>query len=308
MTTITPQQRREWAYWLTLAFRLEGEPRRALNGLVLTADRKLQLGLVDLVRMDRSARPREIERYASTLDRLLEAEGKVTAQAFAIDRILSLGCRVVPITARTYPPHLAHRIGPASAPTVLTIAGNDELWRSAGVAISGSRKAGPSGLAFARAAARAVAQAGQIVVCGLAAGVDHEALEGALEAGGNVLGIAPEGLLHSRWLRRPEIEQGRLAVVSEFAPDDRWTAGRATARNRTIAGFSSALVIADCVASGGTTDQLEVHRAAGLEVYVRTGAGQGAFVDEVCSRPGVTRWPWSDGGATWPPPKVTAAT
>ncbi len=34
------QQRREWAYWLTLAFRLEGEPRRAINGLVLTADRR----------------------------------------------------------------------------------------------------------------------------------------------------------------------------------------------------------------------------------------------------------------------------
>lgn len=68
----------------------------------------------------------------------------------------------------------------------------------------------------------------------------------------------------------PAVEEGRLAIVSEFAPDDRWTAGRAMARNRTIAGFSSALVIADCVASGGTTDQLDVpHRAAGLKVYVR---------------------------------------
>jgi predicted Rossmann fold nucleotide-binding protein DprA/Smf involved in DNA uptake len=299
MTTITSQQRREWAYWLTLAFRLEGEPRRTINGLVLTADRKLQLGLVDLVRMERGARPREIEKYAATLDRLLEAEGKVTAQAFAIDRVLSLGCRLVPITDRAYPPHLAHRIGPDRAPTLLTVAGNGELWRSAGVAISGSRKSGPSGLAFARAAARAVAVAGEVVVCGLAAGVDREALEGALEAGGQVVGISPEGLFHSRWLRRPEIQQGRLAIVSEFAPDDRWTAGRAMARNRTIAGFSSALVIADCVASGGTTDQLEVHRAAGLNVYVRTGPGQGALIDELCRR-GVTAWPWSDGPTTWP--------
>lgn len=294
-------QRREWAYWLTLAFRLDGEPRRSINGLVLTADRKNQLSLVDVVRMSPEQRPRELEKYSATLDRLLEAEGKVTAQAFLVDRLLSLGCRLVPITDKTYPPHLAHRIGPDRAPTVFTAAGREELWRTAGVAISGSRKSGPLGLAFARAAGRAVAKAGEVVVCGLAAGVDREALEGALAAGGRALGIAPEGLFHSRWLRRPEVAQGRLAIVSEFAPDDRWTAGRAMARNKTIAGFSSALVIADCVASGGTTDQLEVHRAAGLKVYVRKGPGQGALVDELCRRPGVTPWFWSQGDAQWPP-------
>jgi predicted Rossmann fold nucleotide-binding protein DprA/Smf involved in DNA uptake len=302
---MTIQQRREWAYWLTLAFRLERESRRTINGLVLTADRKVQLGLLDLVRMTPADRPREIEKYAATLDRLLEADGKVSAQAFVIDRLLSMGCRLVPITDRAYPPHLAHRIGPDRAPTVLTTVGSEELWKTAGVAISGSRKSGPSGLAFARAAGRAVAEAGEVVVCGLAAGVDREALEGALEAGGRVLGIAPEGLFHSRWLRRREVDEGRLAVVSEFAPDDRWSAGRAMGRNRTIAGFSSALVIADCVASGGTTDQLEVHRAAGLKVYVRRGPGQGALVEELCRRPGVTPWLWSAGPVIWPPQQQT---
>ena len=158
----------ELACWivegLTLAFRLERESRRTINGLVLTADRKAQLGLLDLVRMTPADRPREIEKYATTLDRLLEAEGKVSAQAFVIDRVLSMGCRLVPITDRAYPPHLAHRIGPDRAPTVLTTVGSEELWKTAGVAISGSRKSGPSGLAFARAAGRAVAEAGEVVV------------------------------------------------------------------------------------------------------------------------------------------------
>jgi hypothetical protein len=97
---MSSQQRREWAYWLTLAFRLERESRRAINGLVLTADRRAQLGLLDLVRMNPEARPRDIEKYAPTLDRLLEADGKVSAQAFVIDRMLSLGCRLIPITDR----------------------------------------------------------------------------------------------------------------------------------------------------------------------------------------------------------------
>ena len=141
----------------------------------------------------------------------------------------------------------------------------------------------------------------------LAAGVDREALEGALEAGGRVLGIAPEGVLQSRWPQRREVREGRLTIVSEFAPDDRWSAGRAMGRNKTIAGFSSVLVIADCVASGGTTDQLEVHRAAGLAVYVRRGPGEGAMVDELCRRPGVTPWYWAHGPLPWPPPTEAAA-
>src|SRR6185503_10887789 len=107
--------------------------------------------------------------------------------------------------APEYPPHLVRRLGAERAPTVLTVAGSAELFRKPGVAISGSRKSGPSGLAFARAAGRAVAAAGEVVVCGLAAGVDREALEGALEAGGRVLGIAPEGLLQSRWPHRHEV-------------------------------------------------------------------------------------------------------
>jgi len=295
------QPRQELAYWLTLAFRLEREPRRSINGLVLTADRRAELRLLDLVRMEPHERPAVLGKYVATLDRLLDAEGKVSAQAFVVERLLSMGAVVVPITDRAYPPHLVQRLQPDRAPTVLTAAGSLDLWAEPGVAISGSRKAGASGLAFAREAGRAVARAGEVVVCGLAPGIDREALEGALEAGGRVIGISPEGLLHSRWVQRPEIREGRLVIVSEFAPDDRWSVGRAMGRNRTIAGFSHALVIADCVGSGGTTDQLEVHRAAGLPVYVRRGPGQGALVDELCARPGVTPWDWREGMVRWPP-------
>lgn len=298
MTQRTPQ---ELAYWLTLALRLEGVPRRTINGLVLTADRLTNLGLLDLVVLEPGQRPATIDKFTEALDRLLEAEGRVSAQAFVVERLSAIGARVVPITDRDYPAHLARRLQPDRAPTVLIAAGDTEIWSAPGVAISGSRKAGPSGVAFAREAGRAVASAGEVTVCGLAAGIDREALEGALESGGRVIGVAPEGLFHSRWVRRPEIAEGRLLVVSEFAPEDRWSVGRAMTRNRTIAGFSSALVIADCVASGGTTDQLEVHRKAGLPVYVRRGPGQGAMVDELCRRPGVTPWDWAEGPVKWPP-------
>lgn len=301
MTQRTPQ---ELAYWLTLAFRLEGVPRRTINGLVLTADRRASLGLLDLVDLGPDQRPPVIEKHVEALDRLLDAEGRVSAQAFVMERLLAMGAHVIPITDRAYPAHLARRLLPERAPTVLMAAGDPAIWSTPGVAISGSRKAGPAGIAFAREAGRAVASAGEVTVCGLAAGIDREALEGALEAGGRVIGVAPEGLFHSRWTKRNEVTEGRLLVVSEFAPEDRWSVGRAMGRNRTIAGFSQALVIADCVASGGTTDQLEVHRKAGLPVYVRRGPGQGAMVDELCRRPGVIPWDWAEGPVKWPPASV----
>lgn len=302
---MTRAQRQEFAYWLTLAFRLEREPRPAINGLVLTAARRSSLTLLDLVRMEPRDRPAELQRYASTLDRLIDAEAKVSAQAFLVERTLAMGGHIVPITDAAYPAHLVRRIGADRAPPVLTVVGNLELFATAGVAVSGSRKAGASGLSFAREVGRAVAEAGEVLICGLAAGVDREALDGTLEAGGRAVGIAPEGVLRSRWLHHAALREGRLVVVSEFAPDDTWTAGRAMARNRTIAGFSEALVIADCVASGGTTDQLEVHRGADMPVYVRRGPGQGALVDELCRRPGVTPWDWSAGPVVWPPSLLT---
>lgn len=302
------QQRQSLAYWLTLAFRLEREPRRAINGLVLTADRRCALSLLDLVQMVPDRRPPEVARYAATLDRLIDAEGRVSAQAFLVERVVAMGGRFIPITDPSYPTHFVQRIGADRAPTVLTVVGDPALFAAAGVAVSGSRKAGPMGLAFARQAGRAVAEAGAALICGLAAGVDREALEGALEAGGRAIGIAPEGILRSRWLHSAALQAGKLVIVSEFAPDDAWTAGRAMARNRTIAGFSRALVIADCVASGGTTDQLEVHRDAGMPVYVRRGPGQGALVDELCKRPGITPWDWSSGPVHWPPPPTDEIT
>ena len=161
------QDRREYVVLAdAAAFRLDREPRRSINGLVLSADRKAHVGLLDLVRMNPDQRPAEIARFSGTLDRLIEAEGKVSAQAFVVDQLLSLGCRLVSITDPAYPPHLAHRVGPDRAPTVLSAVGSAELWATPGVAISGSRKSGTTGLAFAREAGRAVARAGGVVVCG----------------------------------------------------------------------------------------------------------------------------------------------
>lgn len=292
--------RRESAYWLTLAFKLERESRRSINGLVLTADRRLKMSLSALVRLEPERLPAPLQRYTEVHQHLLDADGKVSAQAFVVDRLMEEGIALVPITSGKYPAHLARTLGPDKAPTLLSVAGDVTLLQEQGVAVSGSRDAGRQGLAFARAMGRALAEAGCVLVSGLARGCDREALEGALEAGGRVIGVAPEGILHSSARNRPEVEAGRLTVVSEFAPSDKWAVGRAMARNRTIAGFSRALVVADCVAQGGTTDQVEVTRSLGLPVFIRRGHGEGALVAELVQRAGVKALHWDEGPVQLP--------
>jgi DNA processing protein len=293
-------QRREWACWLTLAFRLERLQRRSINGLVLTADRNLKLGLTALAELEPEALPEPLRKYAEVHRQLFEADGKVSAQAFVVERLLEEGIRVVPITSASYPAHLARTLSAAKAPTVLTVVGNPELLKEQGVSVSGSRAAGPQGLAFARAMGHALARAGITVVSGLARGCDREALEGALEVGGKAIGVAPEGALQTKERKRPEVEAGRLAVVSEFAPSDKWTVARAMARNQTIAGLGRALVVADCVAPGGTTDQVEVARGLGLAVFLRRGVGEGAMVAQLAARPGVVPVKWNGGAISLP--------
>ena len=80
-----------------------------------------------------------------------------------------------------YPPLL--RALP-DAPPVISVRGRAELLHRPAVAIVGARNASANGCAFARTLARELAQAGLVVVSGLARGIDTAAHEGALAAAG----------------------------------------------------------------------------------------------------------------------------
>lgn len=67
--------------------------------------------------------------------------------------------------------------------------GDVDLIRRRSVAIVGTRSVSPEGAARARRLARELAQAGIVVVSGLARGVDTEALGSAIAAGGRVIAV-----------------------------------------------------------------------------------------------------------------------
>jgi predicted Rossmann fold nucleotide-binding protein DprA/Smf involved in DNA uptake len=152
-----------------------------------------------------------------------------------------------------YPRQLVVSRG-ANAPPVLFAIGNVQVLERPGVGFCGSRKASLRGLEIAGECARHLALSGFNVVSGYAHGVDLAAHQAALEAGGTTTLVLAEGILHFRIkasLKRLAAEANFLAI-SELPPRLPWSGRQAMARNHTICGLSTAMILVESGAEGGT--------------------------------------------------------
>jgi DNA processing protein len=175
------------------------------------------------------------------------------------------GVRALIIGGHDYPELLTALRSPAA---ILMCAGNTDLLRRPAVGICGSRSASPEGLSAARSLAQSLADKGYITVAGNAIGVDQEAQQGALDAGGGVITVLPEGITHAR-LRHGDdgiAESGQLLVLSQFPPGQPWTVGGAMARNGLIAALTLVLVVIEASERGGTLAAGETALAMGRPV------------------------------------------
>jgi predicted Rossmann fold nucleotide-binding protein DprA/Smf involved in DNA uptake len=139
------------------------------------------------------------------------------------------------------------------------------------VAIVGSRSAPPEFLRYARKAGTYFGRRGLVVVTGGARGVDLEALQGALESGGRAIVVLPMGLECAeaiRFGRRFEsyLTAGKLLVLSEQPPRERWQARAAMARNRLVVGLADAVLVIH-------TGLKHVHREVGKPRAFRSTSG-----------------------------------
>ena len=123
------------------------------------------------------------------------------------------------------------------------------------VAIVGPRAPTAYGRVVARALARALASAGLVVVSGLARGVDAEAHEGALDAGGRTIAFqacGPERVYPAEHRRLAARIAASGAVVSELPPGTPPRAPHFPLRNRLISGLSLAVVVVEAREQSGT--------------------------------------------------------
>src|SRR5262249_43469443 len=127
-----------------------------------------------------------------------------------------------------------------------------------------------------RATGRKAVQSKLAVVSGGARGSDRLAMEGALEAGGVALGALADSL--EATIRKADvrdfIQDGRLVMVTMYAPNAGFSVGAAMGRNKVIYGLSDfAVIVSSDLQTGGTwAGATEALKAGWCPVFVRDGA------------------------------------
>ena len=193
------------------------------------------------------------------------------AQA-SLARARAGGLTPVPWFDSTYPARLAAIADP---PIVLWARGNPARLAEPAVAVVGSRRATPTGLAVARRLAGDLAEAGLCVVSGLARGVDSAAHAGALAAGCStvaVLGCGADVVYppeHASLAARV-VEVG--ALVSEFSPGAPPLPRHFPIRNRIISGLALAVVIVEASDKSGSLITARMALEQGRDVLAVPGS------------------------------------
>jgi len=140
-------------------------------------------------------------------------------------------------------------------PSVLLAEGaHPEALAQRRVAVVGTRAATPHGLQDAYELGATLARAGVAVVSGLAIGIDAAAHEGALDAGGAVVGVLGTGLdvVYPRRHRSLfERVRGAGLLVSELGYGVQPRRHSFPVRNRIIAGLAEVVVVVEATLQGG---------------------------------------------------------
>lgn len=213
-----------------------------------------------------------------------------TALSFEEERLRDGGVLLISALDEQFPARLRERLGTACPPFLL-VAGPVESLSRPSLSIVGSPDAGDEALVAAKRSAQLAVERGWPVVGGLAGGVDHVAMAGALDAGGVAVGVPAEGILKaSRNAEvRHRVHEGRLCIASPFAPNASFRAGNATGRDKIVSALAQVTFV---VASGdgpagaaaGAKDALD-RGDASVAVWAGAGADDG---NEALIRRGAT--------------------
>mgnify|MGYP000364810530 FL=1 len=160
----------------------------------------------------------------------------------------------------------------ADAPPILWVRGRQDLLNAPGVALVGARNASSLGTRMTRALAQGLGAAGQIVISGLARGVDTAAHMAALDTGTvAVLAGGVDVIYPSENTRLAEDILAKGALVSEQPIGLQPQARHFPARNRIISGLARATVVVEAAARSGSLITARAALDQGREVFAVPG-------------------------------------
>lgn len=146
--------------------------------------------------------------------------------------------------------------GIANMPKSLYMLGNVPAVHPPTVAIIGTRKPSPYGEEAAYRISYDLAQAGVVIVSGLALGIDAIAHKAALDAGGVTIAVMPTGLdrpyPHTNRHIAKRIVANNGALISEYPPGTQPWQSQFIARNRIVAGVADGVLVAEAALKSGT--------------------------------------------------------
>jgi len=244
--------KQELTYWVTLALIPRMWTKRKNEIYVNCFQHVPQISIIDLFENSSNweiVGLNEIEKI-----QFEEARTQLANNSFLVDELMAQGYDILPMTHENYPKLLKNNLK-FNAPTVIYTKGNKMLLQEPSIAIVGSRSADMKSLIFTDNIAKKATADNKVVVSGFAKGVDRQALDSAVEANGKSIIVLPQGIMtfgsgFKQYFKH--IAQGRVLVMSSFAPKAPWSVEFAMARNPIIYGMASEIFVAQSDDKGGT--------------------------------------------------------
>ena len=182
------------------------------------------------------------------------------------------GQHIVTLADQAYPQSLLEIPDP---PTLLYVRGRLESLNRPALSIVGSRTPTPQGVQNAERFASALAEAGLVVVSGLALGIDAAAHRGALAANGNTIAFIGTGIDRIYPARNRELahEIGeRGTIVSEFPIGTPVIAANFPRRNRLISGIARGVLVVEAAVESGSLITARLACEQGRDVFAIPGS------------------------------------
>ena len=198
-----------------------------------------------------------------------------------LDHARRIGAQPIAWDQEIYPDALKRIDHP---PPILFLRGNPAVLAHRAVAVVGARNASASGQRFARQMALELAEAGLLVVSGLARGIDSAAHQGALDAGGAskaevggtvaVMGGGIDQIYPPEHdaLQARILASGRGAVLAELPFGWVAQARDFPRRNRIIAGIALGVVVVEAAIKSGSLITARLAGEQGREVFAVPGS------------------------------------
>jgi len=188
-----------------------------------------------------------------------------------MERVYAAGAKIIPFNASNYPARLRTIADP---PPFLYAKGEIREEDARAVAVVGSRSASGYGTRITRDLCQGLASLGFTVVSGMARGIDGEAHEAALAAGGRTLAVLGSGADVVYPPEHEELYQGICrhgAILSELPMGTPPFSYNFPARNRLISGLSLGVVVVEATEKSGSLITAGLALEQGREVFAVPG-------------------------------------